>query len=872
MDHRGTMTRILAVGGLLVLLSDLAAAQSPIFRRSRTYALPGSVDQTFYTNVVLVADIGSPAGAGTPDGIPDLITANSDSQAPVLLGNGDGTFTQGQNAQLKTIPTAILLGDFDGDKVLDLIASDTAHVEFLPGHNDGSFGAPVFHCTVTYCSVTSNHPCLTPVDCPKGETCGPSAVTNDQQCRTVADCPTGQTCGPFPAGRGPSALAAQDLDHDDNLDLIVVDDGGQFGLGAVTILLGNGNGTFKTPGRTFTTGAGSDAVALGRFNSDTEIDLAVANEGSNDVTILRGTGGGGFTIVQTIPVGQAPVGIAAEDLNGDHVLDLVVVNSSSDSVAVLDGKADGTFKAPRFFPSGSSGSAPNGLVLADMNLDGHIDVVTPNTFSNDASVLLGDGKGNFAAPRSFVGDVQPVAVAAPDLNGDQIPDVVTINGGSQVPDAAVLLGQGDGSLSGVENVATEPNPSHVIAGYIDNDGVSDLIVTQSGSNSGMIMIYPAEPPTGFALPTVLQSAGDTLTIGSGDFNGDGLLDLVVLNSKQANVSLFLGQPGGRFAAPHAFPVGPNATALVVGDWNGDTHSDVAVTRQTGSADGAVDILLSSADGSLGTAKPVAVATNPVAIASGDFNKDGKRDLVVGNGSGFSVLLGKGDGTFQAGTNVPVSAPGADVLAIADFDRDGADDVAVARQTMPAPMTPPNVQVFYGDGKGGFAPIPQTVSVNGVPSALVARDFTGDGIPDLLATDQVNGVAQAIVSSASRTLTRSDTVTISRGPVSVAAADFDGDGRYDGAVANSFVAGSVSVLTNILAPAVVRGDGNGDGKVTAADAVAVMRELGDGNGSRVEQVQVAGGAYPAAAGIDANGDGFVTGQDALAVAHRLFPRL
>ena len=129
-----------------------------------------------------------------------------------------------------------------------------------------------------------------------------------------------------------------------------------------------------------------------------------------------------------------------------------------------------------------------------------------------------------------------------------------------------------------------------------------------------------------------------------------------------------------------------------------------------------------------------------------------------------------------------------------------------------------------------------------------------------------------IGSASRTLTTGDLITVGRSPASVAAADFDGDGRYDGAAANNYSAGSISVMTNILAPAVIRGDGNGDGKVTVADAVAVMRELGDGNGTSIEDVRIAGGTYAAAPGIDANGDGLVTPQDALAVAHRLFPRL
>jgi len=824
---------------MVVLMAGTAPAQPPVFRRAQLYTLPGSPGSTFYVNVA-VGDICSPQL-----GHPDLVTASSDSRVAVLCGNGDGTFSTGRNLSVNVLPTSILLGDFDNDHVLDLIVSDIQSVEFLKGQNNGSFAAPALHCS----------------------------VSTDQSCQTAANCPKGETCGGYPAGRGPSALAAEDLDHDGNLDLIVVDDGNG-GPGAVAILLGDGKGGFGTP-RTFSTGALSVAVALGDFDGDKVTDLAVVNEAENDVTILLGMSGGAFNPAPTIhldPMGQNPVAIVAQDLNGDHVLDLVIANSNSDNIAVLLGLGNGSFQAPLFFPSGSSGSDPIGLVLADLNFDGHVDAVTANGRSNDASVLLGDGKGNFGAPRSFVTDVQPFAVAAPDLNGDQIADVVTVNGGSQSPNAAVLLGQGDGGLAGVEDVATQPNPSVVIAGDVDNDGVSDLIVAQSGSNTGSLLIYPAAPPAGFALPTVLQSAGDTATIGSGDFNGDGLLDLVALNAKQANVSLFLATPGGKFAAAHNFPIGSGATALVVGDWNGDGRSDLAIARQGSGATGAVDIVLANADGSLGTAKSITAAPNPVAIKSGDFDKDGKRDLVVGNTSGFSIFLGRGDGTFQAGTSVPVSSPGADAIAVADFDHDGADDVAVVRTTMPGFMSPPNIQLFYGDGKGNLSPSAQSVSVNGVPSALVARDFTGDGIPDLLVTDLVNGIAQVFVSSASRTLTAGDTITVSRGPASVAAADFDGDGRYDAAAANNYVAGSISVMTNILAPAVIRGDGNGDGKVTVADAVAVMRELGDGNGTSIEDVRIAGGTYAAAPGIDANGDGLVTPQDALAVAHRLFPRL
>jgi hypothetical protein len=137
------------------------------------------------------------------------------------------------------------------------------------------------------------------------------------------------------------------------------------------------------------------------------------------------------------------------------------------------------------------------------------------------------------------------------------------------------------------------------------------------------------------------------------------------------------------------------------------------------------------------------------------------------------------------------------------------------------------------------------------------------------TDQVSNAVLAFVSSGASRQFHDDSIGVSRGPVSVAAGDVDGDGRYDGVAANSFLAGSVSVLTNIGATELLRGDGNGDQRVSVADTLAVIRELGDGSGRRIEDVQVTGGAYAAGGGVDANGDGLVTAQDARAVAHRLF---
>ncbi len=806
--------RVVGIGGMIVLAASMAAAQTPLFREASKFGLPGSITNTFYLGTVIVADVGSQDGPR--DGNLDVITANSSQLAPVKFGSGDGTFVNGPNVQLLTIPSALALADFDMDGASDLLVGEDRTVRWLRGNDDGTFQPPG---------------------------------------------------APADAGRGVAAILVDDVNGDQELDALVVNDFNQVpsAPGALRVLLGNGDGTFVTPAPSFTTGVGSTAGVLADFNRDGKIDVAVANAGSNDVSILLGDGAGGFIFGPVPAVGREPVAIAADDLNGDSQPDLIVVNRNADTVAVLDGRPGGTFAAARFFPSGSPGSTPNGLALADVNVDGHQDVLVSNSRTNDASVLLGDGSGNLRPPRAFVSDLEPQGVAAADFDGDDIPDVVTVNRGSDQPNLGVLLGQGDGTLFGVENVIAQTGPTAVVTGDVDNDGIADLIVAlplPSGPNAG-VAIYRADPSVGFAPPSVLPSAGDVVAVAAADFNADGRLDIAAVNKSAATVSVFLGRAAGGFSQPRDYPTGAGASSVVAADWNRDGHPDLALARQGSGATGAADILLANADGSFRAPTSVPVGMAPVAIDFGDFNKDGRRDLVVANGvsNDLSVLIGNGDGTFQSTTTIP-SPNGPRALAVGDFNHDGVDDLAVARTINS------NVTVYFGDGQGGFPSAGPQLGLSGSASAVAARDLTGDLIPDILVTDQVANAVVAFVNSAGQF--QDDSIGVSRGPISVAAADVDGDGRYDGAAANSFLAGSVSVLTNIGGTEMLRGDGNGDRRVSAADTLAVIRELGDGNGRRIEDVQVAGGAYAAAGGVDANGDGFVTAQDARAVAHRLFP--
>jgi hypothetical protein len=838
---------ILGVGGVLVLAGAGAAAQMPIFSSALESQLSGAFNDAL--PILVLADVGQYDRPYSPDGNLDLITAEqSTNLTRVYFGNGDGTFGNNLRTSISGIPTALAIGDFDGDQVPDLAVADVSgNVVLLHGNVDP--------------------------DTQKG------------------DGSFSQLEPAVPVGAAPVALAAVDVNHDEKLDLIVVNSSES--IGNVTVLLGDGQGGFTghcsvstniecstqggcpssetcTLGRSFNFPPGGPNVGIGVGDfGNGNADLAITNGVTNSVFIFQGDGNGDFSNSQEInenPNGRQPIAIAVGDLNRDGRPDVVVANQATDNIGVLLGQADGTFRLHGLFQSGTTNSSPNGVALFDAKGEGKLDVAVSNYYSSDVSVLLGDGTGNFGMPRAFVTDQEPLAVAAGDLNGDQIPDLVALNRDNSYADAVVLLGQGDGAFIGVENVIVDPAPDAVIAGDIDNDGLADLIV---GYPTGTLLVRRAQASGGFAAPVTLQAAGNAVAVGSGDFNADSRLDIVALNASTSNVSMFLGQKNG-FLNKGNYQVA-GGVALTVGDWNRDGRVDLAVASQGEGSSGAINILLSEADGSLQDPTSIPLGVNPLAIDWGDFNKDGKLDLaVVSNPSKVTIALGKGDGNFETPTDVSASIGGNDAktLTVADFDGDGFDDIAVL-------LAPPDnkVVVLYGSGGTSFTaglPFPPFGGNN--VSDLAARDINGDLLPDLVVSvgASANAVYAFVSNGASRGFDSVATVPVNRYPTGITGADFDGDGRYDVATAASNIAGTVSVLTNIGATPVIRGDANGDGKATAADLLAAARKLGDGAATRVEQA--GNGSYHVKPGADANGDGLVTAQDVQALTHRLFPRI
>ena len=331
----------------------------------------------------------------------------------------------------------------------------------------------------------------------------------------------------------------------------------------------------------------------------------------------------GFQTHVDYVTGVDPASVAVGDFNGDGQLDLVTGDYDDDTESVFLGNGDGTFLPRVFFPTGS---CPLSLTVADVNADGKMDLIVTDHDANTVSVLLGNGDGTFQPNVTYPTGVTPVSVVVADFNGDGKLDMATSNATDKT--VSVLLGNGDGTFQ-----------AHV------------------------------DYPTG----------AKVLGVALGDFNGDGKTDLVTSNYNTNTVGILLGNGDGTFQPHVDYPTGNRPNSVTVVDLNKDGKADLVMANYDNTSH-TISILLGSGDGSFPTHVEYVTGPTPkgpYSATPGDFNGDGKLDLVTANGNGntVSVFMGNGDGTFQ--TNVDYTLVGAaKAVSVSDFNQDGAPDLAV----------------------------------------------------------------------------------------------------------------------------------------------------------------------------------------------------
>jgi hypothetical protein len=375
---------------------------------------------------------------------------------------------------------------------------------------------------------------------------------------TVTISPIDFTTHNYPAGNTPNGVAVGDFNGDGKLDIAVADYGNPAtgDNGGVSILLGNGDGTFQ-PAISVNAGKNPISIAVGDFNNDGKKDLVLADYGDRQtggngaVEILLGNGDGTFQSPITLSAGNEPFPLAVGDFNGDGKLDFAVTDFNS-GVYLFLGNGDGSFQAPALI---SAGTNPVAICAADLNGDGKLDLAVadmhdPSSIDNGGvSILLGNGDGTFRAPVFHAVDIFPTSLAIGDLNGDGKPDLAissfVSSFGLEGSVLNVFLGNGDGTFAG--NIATGTGRS------LSGDDFPLSVVIADFIPNGKPAVAEVKGPYVIVLPGngdgtfqgQLHFNADQLPyqLAVGDFNGDGKPDIVVANQGSNDITILLNVTG-----------------------------------------------------------------------------------------------------------------------------------------------------------------------------------------------------------------------------------------------------------------------------------------------------------------------------------------
>jgi hypothetical protein len=558
-------------------------------------------------------------------GVLDLVVAEADSQTiGVFLGNGDGTFAPEITYLVPRPPLSVAVGDFNGDGHQDIVVGllgdeFSGPLATLSGDGTGKFGPPI--------TFLADNTLI-----------GSYAITQ---------------------------IVAADLNGDGLTDLLLIDQGGIDSNAGVHSYLSLGNGTFK------------DAQFV-----------------------------------------QGDIAVALGDMDEDGCLDAVSVNPGG-FVSIAKGFCDGTFSIDAGIVMGA-GDQLASVALADMNGDGHLDVVAAGAFfgpggvfgqeaTNLVIVLPGDGRGNLGLSHVYRSEPSMFGLALTDLNGDGHPDVIVAS--QDTDTASVFLNDGHGVL---------PGPTGEYIGYGDNAGAGF-----SGTLNA--------PFTDFFVH---------------DIDGDGKPDLALVEAPQFfqfpwKLAVMLNDGTGHFGPAIRSTIADAADSpfgYALADFRNTGRPDLLVYEFDPIVEGNPAVSFSPNIGQGQFGPPVTTRIDPLisqfgVLAAGDFNGDGKLDFVIAGdkpsaqGGSLTVFLGHGDGTFQQGPTAAGLGSGARLIFTGDFNHDGKLDVIVGLNANPFPATlGHSIYEFLGNGDGTFQP-PKLLFANF--GFFTVADLNHDGLPDIV---------------------------------------------------------------------------------------------------------------------------------------------
>ncbi len=742
------------------------------------------------------------------------------------------------------------------------------------------------------------------------------------------------------AGQDTQSVATADLNGDGKTDLILADSCAVNTCvgGSISVLLGNGDGTFSNAVSYDAGGANALSVAMADVNGDGKVDVIVAsncfsnsNCSNGSVSILMGNGDG--TLQPAVSYGSGGISsryVAAADVNGDGKADVIVANSCADnncfngSLGVLLNNGDGTFQdAVEYTTTGPNAAF---VVAGDLNDDGKADLVAANNCSNSndcsfgsMSVLLGNGDGSFQNAVSYLsGGQNTQALAIGDVNGDGKSDVVLAdtcvsNNNCQSGQVSLLTGNGDGTFQPATTFSSDATYTRFVTlADINGDGKLDVLAASQSDaggqwqDGGVVSVLLGNGDATFQ-PAFAYASGQHggISLAVTDLNSDGKLDVVMADECIDNyscitggVSVYMGNGDGSLqGAVNYNPGGWYALSTAVADVDGDGNLDLLVSEECNNnnscSNGVASVLLGNGDG---TFKPAvtydATGQTGYAIVAADVNGDGKLDLLIGNecaqnncnNSSVSVLIGNGDGTFQTATEYPTNGLYVFALATADLNGDGKLDIVTTSECADGNCSNGSLSVLLGNGDGSFqAPVAYNSGGQYALSTAIA-DLNGDGKSDLVAANQCATGADCSSGNVAVLLGNGDgtfqpAASYGSGAAyafAVAIGDLNGDGKADVIVTNqcsdvnTCSSGAIGLLlgsgdgtlqaaATTITPviggiqAVLLGDFNGDHSLDVVSAAGNFLLLGNGDGTFRSPLPLGASGLGIASG-DFNGDG------------------
>jgi len=657
----------------------------------------------------------------------------------VLLGNGNGTFSHGQDTRLPagiccTITVADVTGDGNPDIIMQGSQQFTVVVAVMVGNGDGTLQLPLVS-TFQPASI-GGYPTFNGL-------IGVGDINGDGKADLVLNDGAngeiylllGDNSGKFTLSSTilanmRNSVYLMDLNGDQHLDIVATDL-----LGAdFTVFLGNGNGSFQT-GVRYTGQPSTGAFILADMDGDGHPDMLTEYYPAQ-LGIFKGNPDGTFAPLSSL--GSATFAsplIGVSDFNSDGIPDLTF--STPTGVGIELGTGNLNYSPMKMTVSGSPVTPfaiPPRPVTGDFNTDGHMDLAMP--VEGGIAILLGKGDGTFASADFYDMGQQVGAVAVADFNGDKLPDIsVTL----PAPFPRLLLGNGQGTFT----LGPDPNASYgsqspdtnMEAADFNEDGKIDLDMgtqTLNGSSLGTQSVAFGLGNGTFTNPMVIQNGSPIVA----DLNSDGRSDIISVNG--ATVTALLGQVN-------------------------ETFSQVTTPLRLGTA----------------------------LFGVGDVNKDGKPDLVLNYSDHLEIWLGRGDGTFSYSGSIDNNGLGfSPILAVADVDGDGNADIILGPISTPASSFS-LLTIFYGNGDGTFQ-APVSLPTSHRYTQVVVTDVNGDNKPDLLMTD---GSGIAVMTNLGGRKFDSETYYVAGGSVSrLSVTDVNGDGFPDIVVANSGGT-TVTVLLN-----------------------------------------------------------------------------